>query len=371
MQQKIQLLLISLLAILFMGCSQFDNYSPQKVIENTLAADKSGLTYYGEIELSGLGVIGTEIVENAVMKEWRDHERARVEILSSDGKETVIVENETGVQTYDADEKIAYEIDLTEEEAIPFDPREQLTNLFSMLHDTHDIETIGEETFLGRPTFHLKATQRPGTKSILGDQEMWIDREHWMVLKLLTTNGSFQMNLSYTKIDFNPAMDESLFQLSIPKDFTVEKIDDGLNEGETILLKDIPNQFQQSVLVLSETEVWTGENVTYSDIQGLNGRVQLAKINYKHNGLPSMTLSIQAVDANEKTEEMKEKILKIMGGVIEEVSIRGHDGLFLNGMDMNLLEWEEGGVTYTIDIIDPALTLEEVLQLTETMEEIK
>src|SRR5690625_5356731 len=85
---------------------------------------------------------------------------------------------------YDEKEQSSYVMNDIDIENLYINPKEQLDMLLDMIKDTHDIEIIGDEEILGRKTFHLVAVQKEDTNSLLGDQELWIVKEYWMVFKL-------------------------------------------------------------------------------------------------------------------------------------------------------------------------------------------
>src|SRR5690625_7929905 len=101
---------------------------------------------------------------------------------------------------YDEKEQSSYVMNDIDIENLYINPKEQLDMLLDMIKDTHDIEIIDDEEILGRKTFHLVAEQKEDTNSLLGDQELWIDKEYCMLLKMKSMSGENVSNLKYNKI---------------------------------------------------------------------------------------------------------------------------------------------------------------------------
>src|SRR5699024_10551899 len=103
-------------------------------------------------------------------------------------------------------------------------PKEQVNNLLEMVRDTHEISSEGEAEIAGRDTYHLVAKAKE-ENTLFGDQELWIDKENWMVLKMIF----------YTKIDFNTKILADTFTLDLPDDMEMKNLDDMSNESEITL----------------------------------------------------------------------------------------------------------------------------------------
>src|SRR5699024_12009312 len=106
------------------------------------------------------------------------------------------------------------------------DPRKQLDMVLDAVKDTHDTQNIGEEDIAGRPAVHLKLTKRDGEKSLFGDQELWVDKEHWLVLKMISNSGNVRNEAYYESIDFNATYHSSVFALDLSEDIEMTKLDE-------------------------------------------------------------------------------------------------------------------------------------------------
>ena len=348
---------------ILVGCNQMNQFSPEQVIQNTLASENESIAYYGEIEMK---IDGFEELDNSIIKEWRSNDKSRVE-MEVNGDLNVTVSDGTSMIIYEEIENKALQINDMELDDFSFDPKEQIELLLDMLQDTHDIETIGEETVANRPTIHLKAEKRSDQPSLYGDQEFWIDKEHWMVLKMKMIDDGVESHMEYTKVDFNPNLEDSLFQLDLPEDVVIEEIDhlhENLHE-EKIALKDIPNKLNEKVLYIPNSKERELDNITYTNMEGVPP-YQEVSLDYKKDGLPLMTVTIMNLDDALEPEEID---LLEEGG--EEVTIRNEKGSFLDVNGLRTLSWGEGNIRYSIHIIDPNVNIEEVQTWVNEMEEIK
>ncbi len=348
--------LISLSILFVVGCGKMNQFSPEQVIANALEAENE-LSYYGEMEMT-IGGMGEN--ETLFLKEWRQNERSRVEI-EDDGGQVIAVNDGKAIIMYEEKEKKAISFEDEELQELNMNPKEQVEMLLEMIRDTHDIKTVGEEEIAGRSTFHMVADRQKDKKSLYDNQEIWIDKEHWVVLKMNSASGDLQINMEYKKIDFNAKIDESQFQLDLPEDVEIESFDE---EGEEITLTDIPEKMNSSsVLYIPNTEEHEIDKISFIEIEG-DPSYQDVTMDYKQNGLPLLTLTI--LTADEETEDTKD----IFAAGFEKETIRGEEGLYFDVEELHSISWSEGGLRYSINIIDPNVTLDMVKQWAEEMEVI-
>jgi len=355
---------IGLFAILLVGCGSMEQFSPEQVIANALDADED-LSYYGEMEMT---IDGLEELENMVIKEWRHNDKSRVEIEAEEGL-VVAVSDGNSITLYEENENRALTVEDDNLENLEMNPKEQVEMLLDMIQDTHDIKTVGEENVANRPAFHMVATKKDDTKTLLGDQELWIDKEHWVVLKMKTISGDVQNNMEYTTIDFDEKLDESVFQLDLPDEVAIESLDD-LSDGyleEEIALDDIPEKANEPVLYIPDGTEHEMEAITFIEIEG-EPAYQDITIDYKQEELPLMTLTIVIGDDG---EEAAEEEMNLLEEGFDKEQIRNEEGIFIELQEYRSISWSEGGLRYAIDIIDPNVTLDMVKQWAEEMEEIK
>lgn len=358
---------ILIVSILLSGCNFFKNFSPDQVIENALASSEDAkIKYYAEISIKGSVLMEEGLFEEVSFKEWRDGSKSRQEISSEDDH-IILVLDESTLISYSAKDNEAYEISFDNLSDIPFNPKEQLNQMLSLIRGTHDIEMLEKETFIGRNVIRLQATVREGERSLLGDMDLWIDDEHWIPLKVKTVSGELDMEVNYTKIDFNATFGEEIFEFDLPEGVKVERFDD-TDDVIEITASDLPNLFEQPVLVIEESksmQLKLIESMQFDD----DAPFYMADIHYDFEGFPGLTLTITKNENSD--EELEEKALELIDDFTEKVTIRGKDGLVLDYPELKMLSWKEDGLEYSVQMINPEIDLEVLLPLLEKMVEIK
>lgn len=340
-----------------------NQFSPDQVIENALVHEES-ISYYGEVHMIARA---KDHIEEATMKEWRNNEKSRYEITTTNGDITLILDDER-LLMLNLDDKTALITDLTQEAEftdLQLNPREQVEMILEAVQDTHEIEKVGEEEVAGRDTIHMVAKQKKGESSFYGDQQLWIDKEHWHILKSQSTSGDVHVDMEYTKIQFDAKMDDELFSFDVPEAFELNDIGNLANLSEEIKLEEIPEKLEKPALYIPDHPEHHIETITYIEIEPENEYKDIT-IDYRRNGLPLMSLTLGEADSKLTEEEME--LFDIVG---DQINIRDTVGYFVNQDPFRLVNWKENGIYYSIRLIDPNITLEEVLQLAVNMKEIK
>lgn len=335
------------------GCSEeSSNYSPEEMVNHAIA-EEALPAYYAESTTT----INEE--ETVIMKEWRSEDgRIRVESENEAGEEKSIAVNDgSSVITYQIDENQAIVID--DKELLEFNqpsPKEQANVLLDMIQDSHEISSEGDDEVAGRDTYHLVAEPK-GESSLFGELEIWIDKQNWMVLKMISWTGNEKTETIYTTFELNADIPDEKFTLDIPEDAEVTNVDD-ISNTEQITLEDAVEGVGKPFYHLPEEEGMEISSIEKSDLEGIVNRTEV-NIEYTKNDVPFATLGVF-----ETSEDVDEDFT--MPGE-EEVKVRGVDGTFTDTEGFRLLNWQEDGLTYSLIIIDPNIGLEELLQLTEQM----
>src|SRR5690625_1197497 len=141
------ILLLLVLAFILTAC-QLHKFTPQEVIKNTLQSDDR-VAYYGELNITMIENDDEEIMS---MKEWRDSELGRVELVTKEEHVVSIINDET-VLSYSDQEKTAYLVNGEKESELFVHPREGLNTMLKNLHDTHDIKMSGDSKIANRKVF--------------------------------------------------------------------------------------------------------------------------------------------------------------------------------------------------------------------------
>lgn len=358
-----------LFVIIVSGCdSENSNYSPDKVINNALEEKESVGSYYAEAEMKLYE--NEELTLDGELKEWQfDDGRSRIESsnITKDEEEDFKTES---IAVNDGELVTIYEKELNE--VITIDdpellstettsPKEQADIVLDMVKDTHDVELEGEEEMLDREVYHIVAKANE-SDALLGDQELWIDKENWFVLKTISHTGNTKVEAIYTLYEEDIDEDEDLFEIDIPEDATYTSMDDVSNKEE-VSLEEAVEVFGNTFYYFEETDELKINQIEMTAYMDDNGELE---IDYNLDDTPYMTLSI-----NENEVETDEEDDELLFTGEEEVKIRGEQGLQMDMDYMQMLHWQEDGIGYTISIIDPDANVEEIIEKADDMEQLK
>lgn len=342
--------------VLMAGCSEESNYSPEQMINNALD-EKETESYIGEATTT-VSENG-DVIETMVMKEWRNKDgKIRVEIENQNGEEKAIsVNNGEKITTYDEEQNQAIIID--DEEILEFNqpsPKAQVDFILDMIRDTHEISGKGEEKIAGRSTYHLVATPNK-ENTLLGKQEIWIDKENWMALKMISSSGNQKTEMVYNDIDFDVDIPVDKFALDLPDDADIVNSED-LLDTEEVTLEEAKKGIGQPFYYFPEEDRLEISTIEKDELTGELDRTEV-NIDYKKEGAPFLTLSVfeSPKDLEDDFSFPEEK----------EVTIRDHDGTFTDTDGFRAMFWQEDGLNYSLVIIDPTITLEELQNLAESM----
>lgn len=350
---------LGVILIGLIGCSSDSSqFSPEQIIDNSLKeVNSSSVAYYGEAELTFTDMENKE--QTMVMKEWRKDGKTRIEMESKDESEkSISVLNAKMFITYDMNKNQVYIME--DPELLKLNQpslKDQANFILDLIRDTHEITIEGEEEIVGRDTYHIVAKEKE-KNTLLGDQELWIDKENWMVLKMISTSGDSQSTSTYTKIDFKEEVSEDVFTINLPDDVEVINMDE-LNDTNEVSLEEAASSLGKAFLYFAENDEIKMASVEKTELKGEFDRVEI-NINYMKNDLPLLTLSLF-----ETPEDIGE--LDTLGGE-ESITLRGQEGTYTEMGDFRLLSWVENGMSYQIIMTDPNLTLEELKNMVEEME---
>ncbi|MFA1819708.1 outer membrane lipoprotein carrier protein LolA [Virgibacillus oceani] len=351
---KTALLLVGVM-IMVAGCSEeSSNYSPEQMINHAMAEEELP-AYYAE----STSIISTEDndEETVFMKEWRSEDgKIRIEAENAAGDDRSIVVNDgSSVITYQIDENQAIVID--DEELLEFNqpsPKEQANTILDIIRDSHEISSEGDGEVAGRDTYHLVAEPND-ENSLFGELELWIDRENWMVLKMISWTGDQMTEVVYTKFEQDAEISGDKFTLDIPDDAEITNLND-FNNTEEITLEDAADGVGKPFYYFPEEEGMEISNIEKFDI------VEQTEVNieYTKEDVPFATLAV-----SESPEDIDDDFTMPDE---EEVTVRGVDGTFTDTDGLRLLNWQEDGLTYSMIVIDPSIEVEDLQQLAEQME---
>ena len=347
------------MAVGLLGCSfEGSQYSPEQVIQNALNEKKEIGAYYAEAEMV-ISEKGKE-VEHSLMNEWRTGDgKIRIETENEDGSEKMIAVNDgSTLMLYEVDNNQASLIEDLELLNLNMpSPKEQADQLLKMVGDTHEISIEDEGEIAGREVYQMLAKAK-GDHTLIGDLELWIDKENWMVLKTIVKVGDTECETVYTKIDLKPEISGELFSIDLPEDVEIQNLDDLVDTTE-ITLDEVANNIGNSFFYFPELD---GLEIMTIGLDQLHGEIERSEvsINYTKEGQQVLTLAVF-----ESPAEMDDLGLEMPGETV--IDVRGQEGMKMEAGDFRLLSWQEDGVSYSVILYDQDLTFEELLEMTDNM----
>lgn len=336
-----------LMAGLLLGaCSEeTSNLSPQEILDQAVQDTTTLQTYYGEYVMD----MGDE--QPMTIKEWVKDGKRRIETQGSNNEHFITVNDGQKIMMLDVNENIVHQYDISNEAAGFTSPtlKEQASILLNIVEDTHDIKIAGKEKIAGRNTYHIVATTKE--KSLIGDLEIWVDKENWMVLKSISNSASIEMVSEYKVIDLSPTIEDELFVLEVPEGAVVEQLDTEITFEQV--------ELEQVIEKLGTFLVFTDDDLVLETIQdyGSKNRSEYA-FNYSKGGEKWLTLTILPSAQIDNEATLAE----------EKVTVRNVEGEQMEMGNFRLIQWAENNVTYNVMIEHPDATFEEVYAYIESME---
>src|SRR5690625_2686695 len=360
MKRILTLFVFVILGGLLMACSSDKNmFSPEQVISHALENSEKINSYVSE---STLTVWENEkVIEEGYLKEWRHGDgRVRIEsfdesgdllsIAVNDGNELIIYDLENEQVSFIDDPEL---IELNQQS-----PKEQTELSLAIVKDSHDLTLKDETEIAGREVKHIVATPKE-KNHFIGKQEMWIDKENWLVLKMSSESGDQRIEIEYETVDFNVKIDDEQFTVNLPDNVKIINLDYVISV-EKVSLSEATEALEQQFLYVQEKDDLTIETLKQTDLEGIVKRTEI-DIDYEKDGLPYITLSI--FETPEDVEDSED--ISFPGE--EEMTIRGEEAIYTDLEGFRSVVWDEAGLRYSILIHDPDLSIDEITTLTEEM----
>lgn len=319
-------------------------------MENVLASDQEIQTYYAKGSMKFYD--GDQLTDQSSFEEYSDHGKRKIVTVNHENQKSTTLNDGKKVLTFDEMTNTAYSYDLSDNDGLPIakTQREQLIDLFNSLSETHNYEITGEEKVSGRQAYKVAVTSK-SKDSIVGDMELWVDQKSWFILKSKSISGDIRSETEYTEVDFSPTFSNETFTLHIPKDVEVTSMDD-MSETSQVSIEEAEKSLGQPFLLFQNDE-FSIDSIELSKLKGeLN--LQNVSIYYKQNNMPAFTLSIFPTPPEIGGEELGTK-----------QTIRGVTGYFME--DLSYIIWDEGGLSYSILIENPDISVSEMISMAEQM----
>lgn len=354
---------VSFLLVFAMGlaaCNNEENkFSPQEVVNAALKEADEQIAFYGEFTMSMNDDEGDIYAKQWVAKDGK----RRIEMTSEDGsEETVAVNDGTNMTMYDKASNTATIMAMSQEDMQLINqqtPQQQAKQLLELVKDSHDLSTVGSEKIAGRDTFHIKAKVKKDN-TLIGDQEIWVDKETWMVLKSISHSTQLIMTQEYTKIEYDPVFEEGIFKLEIPENAEVEVLDEESMAPKEATLEEVKAELGKFHKIAETDEVKLS---ALTVMTGMEDRPEFSFDYSDAEGIPLFSVSVFKEMSN----------IVEFGGTTEEeaVTIRGKKGTKMESGDFRLLSWVEDGLAYSVFSTNPTIGFDEMLVHLEVMEVVE
>lgn len=335
------------------------SYSPQEVVNEALKGADEPIAFYGEYTMAMNDDAG-----DMYAKQWtaKDGKR-RIEMTSEDGsEETVAVNDGKNVMIYDKASNAATIMEMSEEDMQLINaqtPQQQAKQMLELVKDSHELSTVGSEKIAGRDTFHIIAKSKKDN-TLFGDQEIWVDKETWMVLKSISHSSQLVMTQEYTKIDYAPIFDDSTFVLGIPEGAQVETMDQESMAPKEVTVDEVKAELGTFHMV-AETDNMKLFALTVMD--GIEERPEYSFDYVDKEDIPLFSVGVFKDLSNVKDFGAT--------GAEEAITVRGVEGTKMESGNFRLLNWKEDGLVYSVYSTNPTIGFDEMLVHLEAMEAVE
>ncbi|MEC2075242.1 hypothetical protein [Metabacillus fastidiosus] len=353
---KVLLISSTLIVGILSGCTEKTVMASDEIMTNILSTSKEFQAYYAESETKTFQD-GKE-TDAFTMKEYVNNEGQK-KVITKDtktNKESIAFNDGKQVLTYVVGSKEAISLNV-EGVDLPVDQthKEQFTNMLESMKDSHKTEVIGEEKILNLNTYHLKLTANR-KNSILGDIDFWVDQKSWFIIKSSFTNAETRVDTEYKKLDFNPVFEKDTFTVYLPEDVVITPAENMI-APRFGSIEEAKKVIKQEFLLFNDPELSFGEEIEISEFSSEAGTHKEIVVNYKDkNDHPSFSLTIFKTQETEGID---------LGMETTDINIRGYKATYIK--KLNNLSWDENGLTYSILIENPDMTVEEIVKKAENM----
>ncbi|MFC0523467.1 outer membrane lipoprotein carrier protein LolA [Pontibacillus salicampi] len=338
------------------GCSTqaSTSYSPSEIVTKAVE-DRSNLKGFymkGTYKITK----GGKTIDRTEMEQWQDYERGNIKVISKNktGEKTQSLNDGSSIIFYNSSQNNAFKTSSPQlsSEWVGSNQREQIQQTLNQTMKSHNMELVGEEAINGKDTYHLKATPKE-SNSIRGEEEYWISKESWMIMKSISKSGDVQVDYTVSELTLNPSFEEGTFTLDIPKDVDTKSLDES-NLTKSITLEQAEEALGQSILQVTDKS-YERLNIEKYDSTGFN-RTEVSMEYIKDNKLQ---FALSVFPAPEEDDEPLPNI--------DLVEVRGTEGEYMSDGIQNL-SWNEKGLRYSLLAQNNNLAKNELIQIAEQLQ---
>ncbi len=274
--------------------------------------------------------------------------KIRYEYLSPEEmKGNVIVSDGETMWSYDAGKNEVQKVTIPSFEM----PKMDYGEIIKDMMEKFDVDLKGSEKISNRDSYILEMT--PKDESVTMKQKLWVDKEHWMPLKIemeMEIQGkTMKTSLEYQDMEFNVGIPDSEFEFDVPKgaEVTERKI-----QMPKIFTSIEEAQEEAGFAILEPGYIPEGYEFERAIVMDIRDKKRVS-LSYK-KGIEMLTLS---ESVGERTTESREGA--------EKVDINGAEGEFIK-LGMNkFLRLNCGELELTISA---SLDKDELLKIARSIE---
>lgn len=364
MKKNIKILIsgVAIGIMLLTGCNMKKNsLLPEKIVANAMEVNNETKSYYAESKMKIWEK--DKVIEDDTIKEWMnlsgEKTKTRSEINSEGKGSTISTNNGDKIVVYMKNEKKALVSKAIKGNGLlKNSQKDQIMNLLKFMKKSHEISTVGEEKINGIATYHLKAVPKE-KDNIFGKMDIWVNEENWFVVKMISQSGNTKTEFEYTKIDFSPKFDKSLFEQDIPSNVKIENLEDGMkNKEKNITFKEAADFIGKPVLCIPESLGYKLKTMKIEmyDSSEIQDEIILS---YEKDGNQDFSISIR------KKQKQNKAVGKIPGE--KDITVRGKKGTSFDDV-VKLITWDENDASYSFMIKNPDITMEDAKKIIEKMD---
>lgn len=324
------------ISLLFATACSTEN--ADQIVEKALQAQDNVTSYYAEV--TGTYQFDGEI-DSSSYKEWSvKPNKSRMEddaggLYVSNGKESWSYDEKTHTVT-------VFDGEIFSEEDDSFDEKEMMREMLEGMLNENDVQVIGKEKVANRQTYHLSLKPKNEADEFAMFNDIWIDTEFYMPLKMKFEGDDFSLLTEYTRVDFNIDIKDDKFEFIVPEGANVQYWSDIMPKPMTLeeLKEAVPFTIPEINYV---PEGFIFKEAIYFD------DMELAMLDYSSEGGDFLSISMTISDEEEYFFDDA-----------EEIRIGEITGTMTTYSDITSLSWKKDD--YTIDITS-TVSKEEIIKM--------
>ncbi|WP_096187044.1 outer membrane lipoprotein-sorting protein [Evansella halocellulosilytica] len=322
--------------LILAACSMDD---PEVMIERAIEAQENIDSYYAEVT-STFSMNGFE--EDSSYIEYNQKPSSHRQEMD-DG--TLYISNDSESWTYDPSTQEAMRFDNNVGEGEVPDESEMMRDMLTYMFENHDIIINGQDTVAGRDTFHLTIDYHDEDYTdVIENYEIWIDKETYLPLKMVSSSDEFDMTLEYTSIEYNVDLDPALFEFELPAGASIVDWDSDFKEFDTL------EELEESAVYDFPDFTVLPENFEF--VEGSHFGEQSSFFVFENDKGEEYLINILNDSANPPVPEGS-----------QEVNVNGTEGQYYEMADIRSLSFNKNDLTIEITSFSDDLAKEELLEI--------